>query len=561
MQGYRKVMKKKTFFIMALGCGLAFLPGCWNDITDPTQIGRFEPTPTVSVVLDSLGVADEPSPTYEGAEKPRPADLVDIDTDYVFGSGDVVRISIFELYQSGQIFANDYVVTETGRISLPDVGQVQAAGLTESQLEQQIRDILSPSILKSPAVTVSLYSSQSRYFSIVGQGIGQAARFPIPRYTFRLTDAIALAQGVAEFNVSYIYVSRDVPEMQAVAESAQPAAEKTKTSSEVQSPPIELHQVSPKPLSPEDEMMEIIAPTVAKKQSGILITSAEMAGRQELENLAAPEGVTPEPPSLTKPVADQNPLPPTQPQSEQVQWVFEDGKWKPVRTGDAETRVMQEPTVPVSQQQGLLPNQPAQQYQPAQRYQPEQQPEATPRGFGLESLGTRGKVTRVIQIPRDRLLAGDPQYDIVIRPGDRITVPVDIVGEFWILGNVNQQGAITLTGRPITLKMAIASAGGLGPLAIPQKVEVVRRIGKNKAGLVQEETVMVDLNKIAKGLQPDFFIKPYDLVNVGTTGTSRWLAGLRTAFRATYGFGFIYDRNFNGQSFSPFTDTNLGDIF
>ncbi len=550
-------MAKKTFFTMVLGCGLAFLPGCWNDITDPTQIGRFEPTPTVSVILDSLGVADEPSSTYEGAEEPRPADLVDIDTDYVFGSGDVVRISIFELYQAGQIFANDYVVTETGRISIPDVGQVQAAGLTESQLEQQIRDILSPSILKSPAVTVSLFSSQSRYFSMIGQGIGQAARFPIPRYTFRLTDAIAVAQGVAEFNVSYIYVSRDVPEMQALAESAQRAAEKTKISPDVQSPPIELRQVSPTPLSPEDEMMEIIAPTVAKKQSGILITSAEMAGRQELENLAAPEGVTPEPPSLTKPVTDQIPLPPTQPQSEQVRWVFEDGKWKPVRAGDAETipgqPVQPKPTMPVSQQQGPLPE---------QQYQPAQQSEATPRGFGLESLGTRGKVTRVIQIPRDKLLAGDPRYNIVIRPGDRITVPVDIVGEFWILGNLNQQGAITLTGRPLTLKMAIASAGGLGPLAIPQKVEVVRRIGKNKAGLVQEETVMVDLNKIAKGLQPDFFIKPYDLVNVGTTGTSRWLAGLRNAFRATYGFGFIYDRNFNGQSFGDDPlPKNFGDIF
>jgi polysaccharide export outer membrane protein len=54
----------------------------------------------------------------------------------------------------------------------------------------------------------------------------------------------------------------------------------------------------------------------------------------------------------------------------------------------------------------------------------------------------------------------------------------------------------------------------------------------------------VDLDKIAKGLQPDFFIKPFDYINVGTSGTSRWLAQLRNAFRATYGFGFIYDRNF-----------------
>jgi hypothetical protein len=186
--------KTRAFFTIVVVCTL--LNGCYNDILDPTQLGRFEPTPTVNVILDSLGVADEPSPTYEGAEDPKPEDLVDIETDYVFGSGDIVRISIFELYQPGQTYVNDYVVTETGRISIPDVGQVQAAGLTEAQLEQEVRDILSPAILKNPSVTVLLLNSESRYFSIVGQGVGQSARFQIPRYSFRLTDAIALAGGI-----------------------------------------------------------------------------------------------------------------------------------------------------------------------------------------------------------------------------------------------------------------------------------------------------------------------------------------------------------------------------
>jgi polysaccharide export outer membrane protein len=149
------------------------------------------------------------------------------------------------------------------------------------------------------------------------------------------------------------------------------------------------------------------------------------------------------------------------------------------------------------------------------------------------------------------LLAGDPQYNIVIKSGDSIFVPVDIVGEFCIMGNVNRTGYIPLTGRPMTLKQAIAAAGGLGPLAWPKKCEVVRRIGRKK-----EEIVMVDLDKIASGEQPDFFIKPHDLINVGTHVTSRWRAILRNAFRATYGFGFVYDRNFAykdyyGTTFNP----------
>ena len=49
--------------------------------------------------------------------------------------------------------------------------------------------------------------------------------------------------------------------------------------------------------------------------------------------------------------------------------------------------------------------------------------------------------------------------------------------------------------------------------------------------------------------QPDFFIKPHDTINVGTHATARWRAILRNAFRATYGFGFVYDRNFADRDF------------
>jgi protein involved in polysaccharide export with SLBB domain len=149
----------------------------------------------------------------------------------------------------------------------------------------------------------------------------------------------------------------------------------------------------------------------------------------------------------------------------------------------------------------------------------------------------------------------------VIKPGDSIHVPVDVTGEYFIYGNTNYQGVVPMDGRPVTLKMAVAAAGGLGPLAWPRRCEVTRRIGKNK-----EETVMVDLDKITSGEQPDFFIKPLDLINVGTHPTARWRAVLRNSFRATYGFGFIYDRNFGDRDvgtsrpFGPIYE-NVKDIF
>jgi protein involved in polysaccharide export with SLBB domain len=171
--------------------------------------------------------------------------------------------------------------------------------------------------------------------------------------------------------------------------------------------------------------------------------------------------------------------------------------------------------------------------------------QALPERYGWEDVQGAGVQSRVIKIPKDKLYGGDPRYNIIVKPGDTITVQLDVVGEFYVLGNVTNQGIINLTGRPMTLKMAIAAAGGLGQLAWPKKCEVIRRIGEKK-----EEIVMIDLEKIANGTQPDFFIKPNDVINVGTHGLSRWLAVLRNAFRATYGFGFVYDRNFEDRAMS-----------
>jgi hypothetical protein len=229
-------------------------------------------------------------------------------------------------------------------------------------------------------------------------------------------------------------------------------------------------------------------------------------------------------------------MPETQENEGKIEWVFRDGKWVPVKIGEP---VAVEPEKQADLKPRFKP-QPAKQEE-TKPVEPETKP--LPEQYGWEDIQSAGVQSRVIRIPKDKLYGGDPRYNIVVKPQDTITVQLDVVGEFYVLGNVNSQGVINLTGRPMTLKMAIASAGGLGPLAWPKKCEIIRRIGEKK-----EEMVMVDLEKIASGTQPDFFIKPNDVINVGTHGIARYLAVLRNAFRATYGFGFIYDRNFSNRS-------------
>lgn len=528
--------------------------GCSRDYLDPTQLGRFRPVPVVNVILDSLGVVDEPDETYAGAEDPRPEDVIPYEQDYVIGTGDVVRISIYELYAEARPFVNDYMVTETGRVSIPEVGQVRAAGLTEARLEEEIRNILSPSILKDPSVSVMMRSSQSYIYSISGNGIGRSGRFAVPRYNFRLLDAVAQAGGVAEYNVSYIYVSREVTGEEMIlgqpGEIMEKGAEEQKAERGIEIKDEELRPVAPdrvgEGLSPEEEMLEIIAPYARGNtdKGGIIIALSEMITDEELESLATPKGLESEAKSGAEDeqsAAEAEGLSSGRAEAGRVEWIFEDGKWLPVRVGPPEKIESKESRRRDELTRGRLPVE-----------------EEAVGGYGLEQIGTGGTQTRVIKIPVDKLLGGDTRYNIVIKPGDSISIPVDMIGEFWVMGNVRGSGPVSLTARPMTLKMAIASAGGLGALAWPTKVEVIRRIGENK-----EVTVMVDLDKIAKGLQPDFFIKPYDLINVGTHGTARYLAVLRNAFRATYGFGFIYDRNFTDTDYGQYNmlQDAFGDFF
>jgi polysaccharide export outer membrane protein len=511
---------KRVFVVVsAVGIALCVLnSGCGDKFFDPTQIGRFRPVPAVNVILDSLGVADEKPSEWTGAEDPKPIDIMVFEDDYTFAPGDVIRVSIFELLQQGGTYINDFVVTETGRISIPEVGIVDVAGLTESQLEEEIRQILSPGILKEPLVTVISLTSERRTYSILGNGVPSPGRFRIPRYDFRLNDALAVSGVAAQFNISYIYVTRtvtgrDVAYGQYEQPSQPPAAEEQ----------IEI---------PEGEMLEIIAPRAALQRpaSRLVITTAEMATEyDDLVDAALPAGFKQERQWIDDNSADEqadvSAGPGIEMEAGRIEWVFRDGKWVPVAVGEPRPRREYPERV--------------------EEPRPAERPRApVPEEFDWEQVGVGGVQTRVIKVPSDKLAGGDARYNIVIRPGDTIHVPLDVIGEFAIMGNVNAQGYINLTGRPMTLKMAIAAAGGLGPLAWPKRCEVTRRVGKNR-----EETVLVDLDKIARGEEPDFFIKPNDLINVGTHPTSRWRAVLRNAFRATYGFGFIYDRNFADREF------------
>jgi polysaccharide biosynthesis/export protein len=152
---------------------------------------------------------------------------------------------------------------------------------------------------------------------------------------------------------------------------------------------------------------------------------------------------------------------------------------------------------------------------------------------------------RVIAIPMQPLIAGDARYNIVVRPGDVIRLPPPKTGLVYVTGQVNRPGPYSIpTDGIMTLQRAIDSAGGLSGIAIPERVDLTRIVGR-----MRQATIRINMRAIAEGTQPEILIKPDDRINVGTNLWAFPLAVVRNGFRASYGFGFLLDRNFADEVF------------
>lgn len=124
----------------------------------------------------------------------------------------------------------------------------------------------------------------------------------------------------------------------------------------------------------------------------------------------------------------------------------------------------------------------------------------------LTSDGLSASTLRVYKI--SDLLAGKPEANPVIRPGDIVTVmeskPIYITGTV-----VSPQPLLLRDG--MTLSRAIAMVGG--PISGDAKTSDVR-IYRTKPGSSEPEVIRVDLAAIKKQKKPDVMLQPYDIIEV-----------------------------------------------
>jgi polysaccharide export outer membrane protein len=125
-----------------------------------------------------------------------------VDGSYVIGDDDVLSISVWKELDLTKIVP----VRSDGKISLPLVGDVQAAGRTPAQLADDLTAALR-GFITDPQVTVIVQEIKSRTFNILGQVI-KPGSYSLTTDT-TVVDAIALAGGFRDFaKKKAIYVVR-----------------------------------------------------------------------------------------------------------------------------------------------------------------------------------------------------------------------------------------------------------------------------------------------------------------------------------------------------------------
>jgi polysaccharide export outer membrane protein len=112
---------------------------------------------------------------------------------YVMGPGDSVKVSV---YQNPDM-TTESRISEVGSITFPLLGPVEVGGLTAAQAEIRIAGLLkSGGFVPRAQVTVMVTQFRSRQVSVLGQ-VNHPGRYAIEEPSMRLTDALAIAGGVA----------------------------------------------------------------------------------------------------------------------------------------------------------------------------------------------------------------------------------------------------------------------------------------------------------------------------------------------------------------------------
>ncbi len=167
------VLARSAVFVLTILCVSWAAGTAYAQIQQPVAPGR--------------GLAPADAPPKADGKTPE----VDPHT-YSIGTGDILFVKVWREMD----FTGPYTVRPDGKITIPLVGDVQAAGLTPERLGEQLKQALADYI-NNPDVSVSLQQINSKKFFITGEVV-RPGEFVLTTPT-RVFDALANASGFRDF--------------------------------------------------------------------------------------------------------------------------------------------------------------------------------------------------------------------------------------------------------------------------------------------------------------------------------------------------------------------------
>jgi len=200
--------------LLCLAGGLVV--GCATDPvlpTAPAAKAGSEPTgsaaaPVGPAVASTAGAASRlpAAPALPAPPAVSLAPAVASDGDYRLAPKDQVTVTVY-----GQDdLTRTLRVSQSGTITLPLLGEVEAAGLSATALEQKIEQGLRGRYLVDPKVTVTVAEFQGRQFAVMG-AVNQPGAYPLKSNATTVMLALSEAKGVKDTADRVAYVLRARP--------------------------------------------------------------------------------------------------------------------------------------------------------------------------------------------------------------------------------------------------------------------------------------------------------------------------------------------------------------
>jgi polysaccharide export outer membrane protein len=150
---------------------------------------------SLAVIAVASAQVPSPRPTLKASRAPAPVnprDALDEAAAYQIGPEDVLDISVWKNPELSRVVP----VRPDGKVSIPLLNDFQAAGLTPSDLRQQLVSRLSD-FVPTPEVSVIVREVHSRKVAVVG-AVKTAGRYEL-KSPMTVLEAIAMAQGFTDF--------------------------------------------------------------------------------------------------------------------------------------------------------------------------------------------------------------------------------------------------------------------------------------------------------------------------------------------------------------------------